>query len=84
MKTEVADGVSSGAGANNGSLKLSIDGQLKQTLSGNDNDTRQVDYIRLGAVAGIDSNTRGTLYLDDFRSWDSTAAVQAQLSVTVI
>ncbi len=33
-----------------------------------DNDTRRVDYAQLGAVAGVDTGTRGAYYLDAFES----------------
>jgi hypothetical protein len=46
--------------ANNGVLKLWIDGVLKQAITNIDNDTRQIDWLRLGAVSGVDTGTRGT------------------------
>ena len=36
--------------------------------SGLDNDTRRVDKVDLGAVAGLDSGTSGTYYFDAFAS----------------
>ena len=59
---------STAPGANNGSLTLWIDGLQKANLTGVDNDTRRVDDVRLGAVAGIDTGTRGTYYFDAFES----------------
>jgi hypothetical protein len=59
---------SSAAGANNGYISLWIDGILKQTKSGVDNDTRRIEEVRLGPSAGIDTGTRGTYYLDAFES----------------
>jgi len=56
------------AGANNGGLTLWIDGVQKANLTGVDNDTRRIDSVRLGAVAGLDSGTRGTYYFDAFES----------------
>ena len=56
------------AGANNGGLTLWIDGEPQASLAGIDNDTRRIDRVRLGAVAGIDSGTRGTEYFDAFES----------------
>jgi hypothetical protein len=56
-------------GANNGALRLWLNGTLRQTLSGIDNDTRRVDEVRLGPQAGIDNGTRGVMYLDHFESW---------------
>jgi hypothetical protein len=58
----------SGVGANNGGLKLWIDGVQKAILSGVDNDTQRIDRVRLGAPGGIDAGTRGTYYLDAFES----------------
>jgi hypothetical protein len=49
------------AGANNGGLVLSIDGVQSQLLSG-------IDRVLLGALAGIDTGTRGTYYFDAIES----------------
>jgi hypothetical protein len=57
-----------GAGKNNGGLVLWIDGVKKASLSGIDNDTRRIDLVHIGAVAGIDSGTRGSYYFDEFES----------------
>jgi len=57
-----------GAGANNGSLTLWIDGIQQASLTGIDNDTRRVDRVRLGAVAGLDAGTSGTYFFDAFES----------------
>ncbi len=54
-------------GANNGSLGFWIDGVLKRTLTGIDNDTRRIDRGRLGAFS-VDTGTRGTFYIDEFVS----------------
>jgi len=59
---------STAAGANNGGLTLWIDGVQKADLTGVDNDTRRIDSVRLGAVAGINNGTRGTYYFDAFES----------------
>jgi hypothetical protein len=59
---------STAPGANNGSLILWIDGVQTATLSGVDNDTTRIERIRLGAVSGIDSGTRGTYYFDAFEA----------------
>jgi hypothetical protein len=56
------------SGANNGYLTFWIDGTQRENLSGIDNDTRRIDYVRLGVVAGLDNGTRGTLYFDAFES----------------
>jgi hypothetical protein len=55
-------------GANNGALTLWIDGIQQASLSGIDNDTRRIDQIRLGAVAGLDAGTSGTYFFDAFES----------------
>jgi hypothetical protein len=55
-------------GASNGYLTLWIDGTQQANLTGIDNDTRRVDRVRLGAIYGIDTGTRGTYYFDDFVS----------------
>lgn len=52
----------------NGGLTLWIDGVQRQNLTGVDNDTRRIDRAQLGAVAGIDTGTRGTYYFDSFES----------------
>src|SRR5215216_1845780 len=59
---------STGRGANNGGLTLWIDGTQQTDLTGVDNDTRRVDRMRLGALTGIDSGTRGKYYFDAFES----------------
>ena len=59
---------STAAGANNGGLTLWIDGVQKADLTGVDNDTRRIDSVRLGAVAGINNGTRGIYYFDAFES----------------
>src|ERR671920_729943 len=58
----------SAAGANNGSLTVWLDGTQRAQLTGVDNDTRVVDLVRLGAISGIDTGTRGTMYFDTFES----------------
>jgi hypothetical protein len=58
----------SAAGANNGGINLWIDGNLSGSLSGLDNDIRRIEYVRLGAVSGLNAGTLGTYYLDSFES----------------
>ena len=53
---------------NNGGLVLWIDGVQKQTLTGIDNDTRRMERVLLGALASIDTGTRGTYSFDAFAS----------------
>jgi uncharacterized repeat protein (TIGR01451 family) len=64
------------AGANNGSLRLWIDGTSEAapaaTLSGVDNDTRRAEQARLGPQASIDPETLGTYYFDAFVSRRTT------------
>jgi len=57
-----------GSGANNGGLTLWIDGTQHANLTGVDNDMRRIERVRLGAVAGIDSGSRGAYYFDAFES----------------
>ncbi len=66
------------AGANNGGLTLWIDGQQRADLTGIDNDTRRIDRVRLGPVAGIDTGTRGAYYFDAFESRRQTYIGPAQ------
>jgi hypothetical protein len=55
-------------GANDGGITLWIDGAQQADLIGVDNDTRRIDRVRLGALTGIDTGTRGTYYFDAFES----------------
>jgi len=55
-------------GANNGGLTLWIDGAQRANLTGVGNDTRRLDHMKLGAVSGIDTGTRGAYYFDGFES----------------
>ncbi len=58
----------SAEGIGDGWLALYIDGEGVSFGGGIDNDTRRVDLVRLGAVGGIDTATRGTTYFDAFGS----------------
>lgn len=60
------------AGLNNGGLTLWIDEVQRGNVTGANNDTRRIDRVRLGAVSGIDSGTRGTYYFDAFESRRAT------------
>ncbi len=62
----------SGPGANDGGLTLWIDGVQAADLTGVDNDTRRIDRVRWGAVAGLDAGTSGTYYFDEFESRQQT------------
>jgi hypothetical protein len=55
-------------GADDGYLSLWIDGGFRSTLMGIDNDTRRIERGMLGAIAGVNSTTNGTLYFDAFES----------------
>ena len=59
---------SSGAGQNNGTIELLIDGVSKQTLISIDNDTEDVTVVYLGVFQAVDAGTLGTFFLDDFAS----------------
>ena len=56
------------ASLNNGGLGLWIDDAFVQLLTGIDNDTRRIERVLLGALASIDTGTRGTYYFDAFES----------------
>ncbi len=58
----------SAAGVKDGGLTLWIDGAQQADLTGVDNSSWRIDRIRMGAVAALDSGTRGTIYLDAFES----------------
>ncbi len=63
---------STAAGANNGGLTLWIGGTQQANVTGIDNDTRRIESVRLGALTGIDTGTRGTYFFDAFESCRST------------
>jgi hypothetical protein len=58
----------SAAGANNGILRVWLDGAQVTELTNIDNDTHRIDLTILGPYSGIDTGTRGTYYLDAFES----------------
>lgn len=64
--------VATSAGANNGSITLWIDGVQRYISPGIDNDMIRVEEVRFGPLAGIDTGTRGTYYLDAFESRRTT------------
>jgi hypothetical protein len=53
--------------AGNGRLDLWIDGVLRSTLTGLDNNASSVDFVRLGALS-VKATATGTLFLDGFES----------------
>jgi hypothetical protein len=55
-------------GANNGSLTFWIDGTQRSQILNVDNDTRQINRVRLGAISNIDTGTRGAFYFDAFEA----------------
>ncbi len=56
-------------GSNNGFFRLFVNNEEKNDLTGLDNDTRQIDEVRLGAVPDSLSSVSGSYYSDDFQSW---------------
>ena len=54
--------------ANYGSLEVWVDNHPHQGLLGLDNDLAGIDFVRWGAVVGIDPGTTGSLRLDEFES----------------
>jgi hypothetical protein len=58
----------SGAGLNDGSLTLWLDGVQVGVRSGVDNDLQRLESVQLGAVMSVDNGTRGTYYFDAFES----------------
>lgn len=49
-----------------------LDGISQPPVTGFDNSSRKIDQVRLGAVAGLDSGTAGTIYFDAFESCRQT------------
>jgi hypothetical protein len=54
------------SGANNGYVKFWVDGVLKQTISGLDNDTIHVDRQSLGITAVGNGSPLGSIYFDNY------------------
>lgn len=59
---------STAAGNNTGKLNLWVDGTAATGVSGVDIDTSSINYVRWGAVDGLDAGTTGAFKLDDFVS----------------
>lgn len=56
-------------GSGNGHLNLWIDGKAQATgLTALTNDTETINYVRWGAVSGLDGNASGSFRLDEFAS----------------
>jgi hypothetical protein len=65
----------SDTGLSNGHLDVWVDGTPVTGLSGLDNETGQIDFVRWGAVDGVDSTTSGTMNLDEFVSQRSSSMI---------
>lgn len=65
LQTDWQSGPATGAGQ--GSLRLSVDGVVSSTLTGNTS-TLRVDSVRLGLVAGLNRAWTGRAYFDTFTS----------------
>ena len=59
-------------GANDGYVILRVNASQQVIIPDLNNDTLDIDDIFLGAVAGIDKNTRGPIYFDAFLSTRET------------
>jgi hypothetical protein len=55
-------------GASDGGLTMWINEVQTETRQGVSNSSLRVDFARLGAVAGIDAGTFGSMYFDAFES----------------
>ena len=56
------------SGSSNGGVTLWIDGVQAADIATIANDTHRIDRARLGAIAGMDAGTLGTLFFDAFES----------------
>mgnify|MGYP001813895417 FL=1 len=65
----------SDTGLSNGHLDVWVDGSQVTGLSGLDNESARVDFVRWGAVDGVDSTTTGTMNLDEFVSQRSSSMI---------
>jgi hypothetical protein len=54
-------------GADDGRLRLWLDGGLEENIDDVDNDTC-IDKVRLGVVDGLDAGTSGMMYLHSLKS----------------
>lgn len=57
------------ASATDANLKFKIDDVVHGNRLNLDNETLRIDRVRLGALGGIDSGTRGIYYFDAFASF---------------
>jgi hypothetical protein len=67
----------SSEGAEDGRLRMWIDGRLKGTASNLDNYDlwSNIAALRMGAVGGVDVRTSGTLYLDELEANDDGSVI---------
>jgi hypothetical protein len=65
----------SDSGSSNGHIDVWVDGAAVTGLSSLDNESGQIDYVRWGAVDGVDSTTSGTMKLDEFVSQRSSSTI---------
>ena len=63
------------ADTTDGHLDVWVDGSAVSGLSGLDNEFGQIDYVRWGALDGVDSTTSGTMNLDEFVSQRSSSLI---------
>ena len=68
-EVEIEWQAASAPGANDGRVATWSDGVLQHDLSVFDNDQASIDEARFGPSMGIDPNTRGAYFLDDFQSF---------------
>jgi len=80
-KVGVSCQAATSAGANDGWLKLYIDGVLSASLTGADTDTRTYDNVYF-CTYGPDAGTSGTVYMDDCRWSDIEESGLAYTSFT--
>jgi hypothetical protein len=69
-EVEVEWDASRSDGMDNGQLTFSIDSIERADILTLDNETLRIDRVRLGAVGGIDTTTRGVYFFDSFESFD--------------
>lgn len=69
-EVEVEWDASQSDGMDNGQLTFSIDSIQRADIFTLDNETLRIDRVRLGAVGGIDTTTRGVYFFDSFESFD--------------
>ncbi len=55
-------------GASDGQFSFWVDSVEYANLTNINNATQRVEYVRLGAVSGVDSSTSGSIHFDDFVS----------------